>query len=211
VRRAPRTRINEQIRAPQIRVIDETGKQLGVITPAEAMHLARERELDLVEVSPNAKPPVCRLIDYGKYQYEQTKRERQARKAQKQVEIKEVRLRPKTSDHDTDVRVRQARKFLESGAKVKVRLRFRGREIQHPQVALKILRDFADQLADISEVEIRPNMEGRSLLMILAPISKSKPVKKTTSAKHAPKQQNVQPNVKPAVEPVATPSVKKTK
>jgi translation initiation factor IF-3 len=196
VRRTPRTRINEQIRAPQIRVIDETGKQLGVMTPSEAMRLARERELDLVEVASNAKPPVCRLIDYGKYQYEQTKRERQARKAQKQIEIKEVRLRPKTSEHDTDVRVRQARKFLESGAKVKVRLRFRGREIQHPQVALKILDDFAKRLADVGEVEIRPNMEGRSLLMILAPISKGKPAKPVTKSappRPASKKQDVKP------------------
>ncbi len=190
MRRTPRTRINEQIRAPQIRVIDETGKQLGVMTPSEAMRLARERELDLVEVASNAKPPVCRLIDYGKYQYEQTKRERQARKAQKQIEIKEVRLRPKTSEHDTEVRVRQARKFLESGAKVKVRLRFRGREIQHPQVALKILEDFANQLADVGEVEIRPNMEGRSLLMILAPLSKGKPSKKTAPSKPASPQKS---------------------
>ncbi len=183
MRRTPRTRINEQIRAPQIRVIDETGAQLGVMTPSEAMRLAREKDLDLVEVAPTAKPPVCRLIDYGKYQYEQTKRERQARKAQKQVEIKEVRLRPKTSEHDTEVRVRQARKFLESGAKVKVRLRFRGREIQHRDVAMKIMDEFATRLSDVGEVEIRPNMEGRSLLMILAPISKGKPPKKPTSEK----------------------------
>ncbi len=190
MRRTPRTRINEQIRAPKIRVIDETGKQLGVMAPSEALRLARERDLDLVEVAPKADPPVCRLIDYGKYQYEQTKRERQARKAQKQVEIKEVRLRPKTSEHDTDVRVRQARKFLESGAKVKVRLRFRGREIQHPQVALKILEDFAERLSDVGEVEIRPNMEGRSLLMILAPIAKGKPTKKQSSSQKSepPKQ-----------------------
>ena len=189
MRRTPRTRINEQIRAPQIRVIDENGTQLGVMTPSEALRLARERDLDLVEVAPTAKPPVCRLIDYGKYQYEQTKRERQARKAQKQVEIKEVRLRPKTSEHDTDVRVRQARKFLEGGAKVKVRLRFRGREIQHPEVALRILDDFAERLSDVGEVEIRPNMEGRSLLMILAPISKGKPAKKPAPPKQStPKQ-----------------------
>ena len=183
VRRTPRTRINEQIRAPKIRVVDAAGQQLGIMTPSEAMRLARERDLDLVEVAPKADPPVCRLIDYGKYQYEQTKRERQARKAQKQVEIKEIRLRPKTSEHDTDVRVRQARKFLESGAKVKVRLRFRGREIQHPDVAQKIMREFAERLSDVGEVEIRPNMEGRSLLMILAPISKGKSGKKTSPAK----------------------------
>jgi len=186
VRRTPRTRINEQIRAPKIRVVDETGQQLGIMTPSEALRLARERDLDLVEVAPKADPPVCRLIDYGKYQYEQTKRERQARKAQKQVEIKEIRLRPKTSEHDTEVRIRQARKFLESGAKVKVRLRFRGREIQHPDVAQKIMSDFAKSLSDVGEVEIRPNMEGRSLLMILAPISKGKPSKKSAPSKSRP-------------------------
>ena len=190
MRRAPRIRINEQIRAPKIRVVDESGKQLGIMTPSEAMRMAHERDLDLVEIAPKADPPVCRLIDFGKYQYEQTKRERQARKAQKQVEIKEVRLRPKTSEHDTEVRVRQARKFLESGAKVKVRLRFRGREIQHPQVALKILEEFAGSLADVGEIEVRPNMEGRSLLMILAPISKGKPGKKPSSQRPAPKKQD---------------------
>jgi len=169
-------------------VVDESGKQLGVMTPSEALRLARERDLDLVEVAPKADPPVCRLIDYGKYQYEQTKRQRQARKAQKQVEIKEVRLRPKTSEHDTEVRVRQARKFLESGAKVKVRLRFRGREIQHADVARKIMEDFAVRLADVGEVEGRPNMEGRSLLMIIAPIS-NRPSSKQASSKSSQRPQ----------------------
>ena len=138
--------------------------------PSQALQLAQERDLDLVEVAPNAKPPVCRLLDFGKYQYEQAKRERQARKAQKQIEVKEIRLRPKTGEHDTEVRIKQARKFLESGAKVKVRVRFRGREIYHPEVAREILSEFAERLSDVGEVEIRPNMEGRSLLMILAPI-----------------------------------------
>ena len=169
-------------------MVDESGKQLGVMTPSEALRLARERDLDLVEVAPKANPPVCRLIDYGKYQYEQTKRQRQARKAQKQVEIKEVRLRPKTSEHDTEVRVRQARKFLESGAKVKVRLRFRGREIQHADVARKIMEDFAARLADVGEVEGRPNMEGRSLLMIIAPIS-NRPSSKKAPSKSSQKPQ----------------------
>jgi len=137
--------------------------------PSAALQLAEEQNLDLVEVAPNAKPPVCRLMDFGKYQYEQAKRDRQARKAQKQVEVKEVRLRPKTGEHDTEVRLRQARKFLESGAKVKVRVRFRGREIRHPEVAIEILEEFAERLADVGEVEIKPNLEGRSLLMILAP------------------------------------------
>jgi len=161
-------------------VVDASGKQLGIMTPSEALRLARERDLDLVEVAPKADPPVCRLIDYGKYQYEQTKRQRQARKAQKQVEVKEIRLRPKTSEHDTEVRLKQARKFLESGAKVKVRLRFRGREIQHSNVAMKIMNDFAAELADVGEVEVRPNMEGRSLLMIIAPLP-NRTGKKTSS------------------------------
>ncbi len=167
-------------------MVDESGKQLGIMTPAEALRMARARDLDLVEVAPKADPPVCRLIDYGKYQYEQTKRQRQARKAQKQVEVKEVRLRPKTSEHDTEVRIRQARKFLESGAKVKVRLRFRGREIQHSDVAMKIMQDFAAQLADVGEVEVRPNMEGRSLLMILAPISQKSSKKTSSKTKQSP-------------------------
>ena len=162
-------RINERIRAPEIRVIDENGVQLGIMAPSEALRLARERDLDLVEVAPNAKPPVCRFLDFGKYQYEQAKRERQARKAQKQIEVKEVRLRPKTGEHDFQVRVRQARKFLESGAKVKVRVRFRGREIRQPEVAAEMLSEFAQELADVGEIEIKPNLEGRSLLMVLAP------------------------------------------
>jgi len=179
------------------------------MTPAEALRHARERNLDLVEVAAKAKPPVCRLIDYGKYQYEQTKRERQARKAQKQVEVKEVRLRPKTSVHDTDVRLRQARRFLESGAKVKVRLRFRGREIQHPKVALKILSEFAEKLSDVAEVEIRPNMEGRSLLMILAPISKSKSQTRKparTASKTSAKTSSKAPPKAAVKEPAKTPA-----
>lgn len=163
-------RINERVRAPEVRVIDSDGKQLGIMRPSAALQLAEEKNLDLVEVAPGAKPPVCRLMNFGKYQYEQAKRDKLARKAQKQVEVKEVRMRPKTGEHDTAVRLRQARKFLESGAKVKVRVRFRGREIRHPEVAKEILEDFAKELADVGEVEIRPNLEGRSLLMILAPL-----------------------------------------
>jgi len=155
-----------------VRLISEEGEQLGVMPPKEALLIARERGLDLVEVAPTAEPPVCRILDFGKYQYEQAKRERQARKAQKIIEVKEVRLRPKTGDHDTQVRLRQARKFLESGAKVKVRVRFRGREIYHPQVAMEILEEFAQNLTDVSEIEVKPNMEGRSLLMILSPAHK---------------------------------------
>lgn len=138
--------------------------------PAQALQVAQERGLDLVEVAPSASPPVCRILDFGKYQYEQAKRDRQARKAQKTIEVKEVRLRPKTGEHDTEVRLKHARKFLLSGMKVKVRVRFRGREIYHPEVARDILAEFANRLSDVSEIETRPNMEGRSLLMILAPL-----------------------------------------
>ena len=163
-------RINERIRVPEVRVIDEKGVQLGIMPPAEALRLAVARELDLVEVAPGAQPPVCRLMNFGKYQYEQTKRERQARRAQKQIEVKEVRLRPKTGDHDTEVRMRQARRFLEDGNKVKVRVRFRGREIYHPELATEILAEFAQRLADVGQVEQQANMEGPSMLMIMAPL-----------------------------------------
>jgi translation initiation factor IF-3 len=131
--------------------------------------MARERGLDLVEVAPNSDPPVCRMMDYGKFLYEKSKRERKARKAQKSVEVKEIRLRPKTGEHDVDFKVRDAHRFLEQGAKVKVRVRFRGREITYPEIARELLQDFAGRLSDVSEIESPPRMEGRSLLMILGP------------------------------------------
>ncbi|MCX7852260.1 MAG: translation initiation factor IF-3 [Anaerolineae bacterium] len=162
--------MNERIRAPEVRVIDQDGTQLGIMTPEAALALARERNLDLVEVAPHAQPPVCRLMNFGKYQYEQAKRERQARKAQKQIEVKEVRLRPKTGEHDTEVRLRQARRFLEEGNKVKVRVRFRGREIFHPELATTMLQEFAARLSDIGQIEQQPDLEGASMLMVLAPL-----------------------------------------
>jgi translation initiation factor IF-3 len=165
------TRVNNAIRATQLRVIDSDGKQLGILPRNEALRLAEERSLDLVEVAPNAEPPVAKLMDFGKYQYEKAKREREARKARKEIEVKEIRLRPKTGEHDLGFKIRQARSFLESGAKVKVRIRFRGREITHPEVATKQLDRIADELKDVSTVEQRPGFEGRSILMILAPDS----------------------------------------
>ncbi len=137
----------------------------------QALALAEERGLDLVEVAPDARPPVCRLMDYGKYLYERQKREREARKAQRQIEVKEVRLRPKTGEHDVQVVLRKARSFLEDGDKVKVRIRFRGREIQNIEVALDIMKRVARELADVGMVETKPSMEGRSMIMILAPAS----------------------------------------
>jgi len=133
--------------------------------------MAYDRGLDLIEIAPHADPPVCRLLDYGKYRFEQTKREREARRSQKKVEVKEIRLRPKTGEHDIAVRIRAARRFLESGAKVKVWLRFRGREVTHPELAQALLQRIADELSDVSIVEQRPAPRGRTLLMILAPVA----------------------------------------
>lgn len=162
-------RINERIRAPKLRVVGVDGKQLGIMTRNEALNLARQNQVDLVEVAPNADPPVCRMMDFGKFQYERAKREREARKAQKQADVKEIRMRPKTGEHDIAVRLRRARQFLGDGAKVKVRVRFRGREITHPEVAKELLDRVANELEDIADVEKRPGLEGRSLLMILVP------------------------------------------
>jgi translation initiation factor IF-3 len=136
---------------------------------AEALQIARERGTDLVEVAPNATPPVCRLMDYGKFLYERSKREREARKSQKQAEVKEIRLRPKTGEHDIAYKVRDARRVLMKGAKVKVRIRFRGREITHPEVAKELLDRIAEDLSDVAVVEQAGQMEGRTMLMILAP------------------------------------------
>ena len=154
---------------PEVRLIDEDGAQLGVISIDEALRIARTRETDLVEVAPNAEPPVCRLMDYGKFLYERSKREREARRSQKQTEVKEIRLRPKTGEHDIAYKIRDARRFLQRGAKVKVRIRFRGREITHPEVAKELLDRIAEELSDVAEIEKSGEMEGRTMLMILSP------------------------------------------
>ena len=157
-----------------MRVIDSDGKQLGILPRNEALRLAEDRSLDLVEVAPNAAPPVAKLMDFGKYQYDRAKREREARKSRKEVEIKEVRLRPKTDEHDVDFKIRRARTFLASGAKVKVRMRFRGREIYNLDVAKKQFDYIVQELEDVAFVEQRPSFEGRTMLMIMAPGSKKK-------------------------------------
>ena len=168
------TRVNSSIRAPQLRVIDSDGKQLGILPRGEALRLAEEKTLDLVEVAPNANPPVAKLMDFGKFQYERAKRDREARKATKQVDVKEIRLRPKTGAHDLGFKLKSARSFLESGAKVKVRIRFRGREITLLDVARRQLDRVAEELSDVGVVEQRPGFEGRTMLMILAPITSKK-------------------------------------
>ena len=153
-------------------MIDATGSNLGVMATYEAVRLAEEAELDLVEVAPNAEPPVTRIMDFGKFLYEQSKKEREARRSQKQVKVKEITLRPKTNEHHTSFKVKNARGWLEEGDKVKVRIRFRGREITYPEVALKQLKDIAADLMDIAVIEQAPQLDGRTMLMILAPKKK---------------------------------------
>ena len=165
-------RINHAIRVPEVRLIDADGSHVGIVSLSKALTIAHERELDLVEVSPAANPPVARVMDYGKFLYQQAKRERESRKAQKQVEVKEIRLRPKTTEHHKSFKMRDARGWLEDGMKVKVRIRFRGREITYPEIARQQLAEIAEELSDVAVVEQRPNMEGRTMLMILAPAKK---------------------------------------
>ena len=165
-------RINEEIRSREVRLIGPENQNIGVVPLAEALKVAREAELDLVEVAPNSDPPVCRVLDYGKFLYEKAKKDREARKAQTKVEIKEIRLRPKTSDHHRSFKVRDARRWLMEGKKVRVRIRFRGREITYPEIALGDLKDIAAELSDVGTIEQAPNMEGRTMLMTLAPMKK---------------------------------------
>ncbi len=167
-----RFRINNRIRAREVRLIDENGTQVGIVPLREALAMAEERGYDLVEVAPNAVPPVCRLLDYGKFRYEQSKKEREARRNQKQSELKQIRLMPKTDDHDVAVKANQARRFLLAGDKVKFNLRFRGREMAHPEIGRQMLDQIAEQLSDIAVVEQKPLMEGRVLSMLLAPTAK---------------------------------------
>jgi translation initiation factor IF-3 len=162
-------RINEEIRVREVRLIGPDNSNLGVVTTREALERARVADLDLVEVAPQAEPPVCRIMNYGKFLYERAKKDREAKKQQKVIEVKEIRLRPKTTDHHRSFKVRAARRWLEEGMKVKVRIRFRGREITYPEIARGELQEIADELADVGVVEQNPDMEGRTMLMVLAP------------------------------------------
>ena len=159
--------INEQIRDREIRLIGEDGEQLGIMSARDAMKLAREANLDLVKIAPTAKPPVCKIIDYGKYRYEQARREKEARKKQKTIEVKEIRLSPNIDTNDLNTKVNQARKFVSGGNKVKVAVRFRGRELAHTAVGKTILEDFAQKLSDIAVIDKPANLEGKSMVMFL--------------------------------------------
>jgi translation initiation factor IF-3 len=161
--------INERIRFPKIRVIDTDGAQLGIITPQEALRLAEEKELDLVLVSDKADPPVCRIMDYGKYKFELDKKAREQRKKQHTADVKEVKMRYKIEDHDYQVRVNQAVRFLKDGDKVKATITFRGREIQHSDLAEDLLKRMATDLEEVAEVQQAPKREGRNMMMLLSP------------------------------------------
>jgi translation initiation factor IF-3 len=166
-------RVNGRIRAPEIRLIGADGENVGVVTPARAMDLAAEAELDLVEISPNATPPVCKIMDYGKFKYETQKKEAEARKKQKVIEVKEVKFRPGTDTHDYDVKMRNVLKFLEKGDKVKVTLRFRGREMAHQDLGRQLLERIAGDITEVGKVDNMPKMEGRQMVMMISPLAKS--------------------------------------
>ncbi len=161
--------INEDIRDKEVRLISDTGEQLGIVSSKEAMEIAIQKGMDLVKIAPQAQPPVCRVMDYGKYRFEQAKREKEARKNQRIVEIKEIRLTPNIDVGDLNVKVGHACRFLKGGDKVKVSVRFRGREVTHSSLGLDLLRRFADLCAECSTVEKQPKLEGRQMHMFLAP------------------------------------------
>ncbi len=162
-------RINEEIRAREVRVVSGAGEQLGILNVRDALRMAVEQQLDLVEVAPNAKPPVCRIMDYGKYKYEQSKREKEAKKKQKIISIKEVKLRPNIEDHDFDTKSKNAIRFLKDGDKVKATIMFRGREMSHTELGKVLLDRLAELVKDIAIIERHPKVEGKNMIMILSP------------------------------------------
>lgn len=169
--------INDEIRDREVRLVGDDGEQLGVMPLRQAMDLAEEKQMDLVKIAPQAKPPVCKLMDYGKFRFEQSKREREIRKNQKVITIKEVHLSATIQDHDVDVKYRNAVKFLQEGDKVKVSIRFRGRQIAHAEIGLAVMNSFAERIKEYGIVERRPLVEGRNMIMILAPKDKDKDAK----------------------------------
>jgi translation initiation factor IF-3 len=170
--------VNERIRAREVRLIDENGEMIGVIPPGRALDIARERNLDLVEVSPNALPPVCKLMDYGRFKYEQAKKENEARKNQKTITLKEIRMRPRTDEHDVEVKTRKIQEFLAEGDRVRVSVQFRGAEMRHPDIGRKLLDGIADVLKGTAVIERSPVMEGRMMSMIVSRAPGWEPPKK---------------------------------
>jgi translation initiation factor IF-3 len=166
---AKEVNINWEIRAPEVRVIDSDGKQVGILSLKEAMKIAEEQGLDLVAVAPNSSPPVCRIMNYGKYKYQQNKRVQEAKKHQTIIQVKEVKVRPRTEEHDFQFKLRHVKRFLSEGNKVKISMLFRGREIAHPEFGKDLMNRFLEEAKDLVMVEQAPRMEGRNMVMILAP------------------------------------------
>ena len=167
-------KVNREIRAPKVRVIGHTGEQLGVLALYEALAKAEEEGLDLVEIAPGSVPPVCKIINYGKFRYDQTKREKESKKSQHQVKVKEVKLKPNIDDHDMETKIRHAKDFIAKGNKVKVTCVFRGRELMHPEIGEKIVQQFCEELEELAMAESPPKMMGRMLSVVLAPGAKKK-------------------------------------
>ncbi|HOP40832.1 MAG TPA: translation initiation factor IF-3 [Geobacteraceae bacterium] len=165
----PTVNINQAIRAREVRVVGAESDQLGIMPLKEALALAESQHLDLVEVSPNSTPPVCRIMDYGKYKYQQSKKQQEARKKQVQIQLKEIKLRPKTDEHDLQFKIKHARRFIEEGNKAKISVIFRGREITHTELGQRALDRFVEELEDIANIEVRPRMEGRNMYIIVSP------------------------------------------
>ena len=163
-------RVNDRIETPEVRLVGEDGEMIGVVRLREALERAREAGLDLVEVSPTAKPPVCKILDYGKFKYEAQKRANAARKKQRVIEVKEIKMRPGIDDNDYNIKMKKIRNFLEEGDKVKVTMRFRGRELSHQNLAMNILTKVKDEVSDLGKVEQFPKMEGRQMVMVMAPL-----------------------------------------
>ena len=188
--------INEQIRDPQVRLISAEGEQLGIVTAEEALQIATEAGYDLVKIAPNSVPPVCRIMDYGKYRFEQTKKEKEAKKNQRVIEIKEIRMSPGIDTNDFNTKLKNAQKFLADGDRVKVSVRFRGREMAHTEIGSELLKDFAEKCAEIANMDKAPKLEGRSMSMFLSP-RPTTPAKKPAKPKQ-PKQPNPSPDETPA-------------
>jgi translation initiation factor IF-3 len=195
------TRINERIRVPEVRLIGEDGQQVGIVKRDDALAYARERDLDLVEISAQAKPPVCRVLDYSKYKYEQEQRRKQARKHQQQVTIREMKLRPKIATHDYETKKGHILRFLKHQDKVKVTIMFRGREVAHPERGEALLRKLADELGEFGTIEQSPNQEGRNMTMVMAPVRASPNSKRPeVSAEEQPSEREPASKAKPARE-----------
>jgi translation initiation factor IF-3 len=190
--------VNERIRAREVRLIDENGAQLGIMATREALRVARERELDLIEVAPNAQPPVCRIMDYGKHKDQQAKREREAHKRSKPTEVRLLRLKPQIGPHDLEIKLRKLRELLGDGNKVRINLRFRGREVSHPELGSRLLNRVAEHLADVALTEMPPRFEGRMMNMMLAPKPHARPP--------APVKPSAPPREAPVVEAAAAPT-----